>query len=94
MSIKAIKVNIKGRIQGVGYRANTHQKATRLGIKGYIRSTSGNEVEVVAEGDEDNLKKLIEFLEVGPDGTEIEKFDFEWIEPTDDFIRFAIKYQS
>ncbi len=94
MSNKAVKVKVKGRIQGVGYRANTHQKATQLGIKGYIRGTSGNEVEVVAEGNEDNLEKLIDFLKVGPDGTEIEAFDVNWIEPTGDFIRFAIKYQS
>lgn len=92
MSDKAIKAIVKGRIQGVGYRANTHQKATQLGITGYIRNTSGNEVELVAEGAEENLKELVEFLKVGPSGAEIEEFNFDWQDATGEFIRFAIKY--
>ncbi|TDX51553.1 acylphosphatase [Orenia marismortui] len=90
--LKAIKAAVKGRIQGVGYRANTHKRATQLGITGYIRNTAGNKVELVAEGKEDDLKELIEFLKVGPSGAEIEKFESEWIEATGDHIRFAIKY--
>ncbi|MCK8827573.1 acylphosphatase [Natroniella acetigena] len=93
MKKKAIKANVKGRIQGVGYRASTHQKATRLGIKGYVKSTSGNELEVVAEGTEQKLEELVKFLEEGPSKAEVEEFNYEWIEPTEDFIRFAIKYQ-
>lgn len=94
MSNKAIKANIKGRIQGVGYRADTHKKATQLGINGYVRTTSGNEIEVLAEGEKENLEKLIEFLEEGPTGAEIEKFDVEWIEPENEYFRFTIKYQT
>jgi len=90
--LKAIKVVVKGRIQGVGYRANTHKKATQLGITGYIRSVQGREIELVAEGKEEALEELIEFLEEGPSGAEIEECQVEWIEVTDEFIRFSIKY--
>lgn len=92
MTNKAIKSTVKGRVQGVGYRASVHKKATSLGLKGYIRGLAGNKLEVIAEGEEESLIELCDFLKVGPNGAEVEKFDLEWIEPTDDYIRFAIKY--
>ena len=89
---KAIKVVVKGRVQGVGYRAFTHQKATQLGLKGYVRSSNGNEVEVVAEGKAESLEELVDLLETGPARAEIEEVEWEWIDATDEHIRFAIKY--
>ncbi|MCK8823855.1 acylphosphatase [Fuchsiella alkaliacetigena] len=89
---KAIKVSVAGRIQGVGYRAFVQQKATKLGLKGYIRNSDGSEVEVIAEGAEDSLEELLELLESGPNRAEIEDVNWEWIEHTGDFIRFSINY--
>ncbi|SJZ88626.1 acylphosphatase [Selenihalanaerobacter shriftii] len=88
----AVRVTIQGRVQGVGYRTFAHQKSTQLGLTGYIRNLGGNEVEVVAEGEEGSLEQLIDFLEVGPTRAEIEEVDTEWIDYTGDHIRFAIKY--
>ncbi|MGM0471990.1 MAG: acylphosphatase [Bacillota bacterium] len=88
----AVKVKVEGRVQGVGYRAFTHQKATKLGLKGYVRSSDGNEVEVVAEGAKEALEELIDLLREGPNRAEIEDVSWEWIEPSEDYIRFAIKY--
>jgi acylphosphatase len=88
----AIKATVTGRVQGVGYRTFTHQKATQMGLKGYIRNLGGNEVEVVAEGKRDSLEELVELLKTGPTRAEIEEVDWDWIECDDDYIRFAIKY--
>ncbi|MBM7623400.1 acylphosphatase [Sporohalobacter salinus] len=93
MSTKsAIKVTVKGRVQGVGYRAFTHQKATKLGLRGYVRSSDGNEIEVFAEGNQESLEELVDLLESGPARAEIEDVEWEWADVTDDYIRFAIKY--
>lgn len=89
---KAIKVAVEGRIQGVGYRAFIQQKATKLGLKGYIRNSGGSEVEVVAEGAEDSLEELLDFLESGPTRAEIEDVSWQWIDLSGDYIRFSIKY--
>ncbi|ADL12867.1 acylphosphatase [Acetohalobium arabaticum] len=88
----AIKAVVKGRVQGVGYRAFTHQKATKLGLRGYVRSSDGNEVEVIAEGEKESLEELVDLLETGPTRAEINEVKWEWIDATDDYIRFAIKY--
>ncbi|GAB6098604.1 acylphosphatase [Halanaerocella petrolearia] len=92
MSNKAIKAVIEGRLQGVGYRAFAQQQATRLGIKGYVKNAGGNKVEVIGEGTEDSLNKLIDHLKEGTNRSEVDGFDVEWIEPEEDFFRFSIKY--
>ena len=89
---KAIEALVEGRLQGVGYRSSIQQQATRLGIKGYVRNCSGNKVQIIAEGNEDALCKLIDFLQKGPTRAEVENYNIEWIEPQEDFFRFSIKY--
>ncbi len=55
-----------GRVQGVFFRANVKNKAMELGLKGYAKNLDNGDVEVVAEGDEDKLKELIDFIKKGP----------------------------
>ena len=57
---KAVRVIVKGRVQGVSFRYYTVKKATALNIKGWVKNLSdGNSVEIWAEGEEE---KLISFL--------------------------------
>ncbi|AGB41455.1 acylphosphatase [Halobacteroides halobius DSM 5150] len=92
MSNKAIKAVIEGRLQGVGYRASTQQQATKLNIKGYVRNSDGNEIEVIAQGEEENLEKFIQFLKEGTTRSEVEDVSVEWVEPEGDYFRFSINY--
>ena len=92
MSDKAIKAVVEGRLQGVSYRASTQQQATRLGITGYVKNAGGNKVEVIAEGEEADLEKLIEFLQEGTSRSEVKKFEVDWREAEGEYFRFSIKY--
>jgi acylphosphatase len=55
-----------GKVQGVSFRANTRDKAVKLGLKGYAKNLETGSVEVVAQGDEDKINELIEFLKNSP----------------------------
>lgn len=92
MSDKAIKAVVEGRLQGVSYRASTQQQATRLGITGYVKNAGGNKVEVIAEGEEADLEKLIEFLQEGTSRSEVKNFEVDWREAEGEYFRFSIKY--
>jgi acylphosphatase len=58
---------------------------------GYVRNLpDGRSVEVVAEGQRDDLEQLLEFLRSGPPAARVEQVDVEWGEATDRFQRFVI----
>lgn len=57
---------IKGRVQGVFFRASTRSVAESLGITGHAINLANGDVEVVACGDRDALDQLAKWLEDGP----------------------------
>ncbi|WP_018297016.1 acylphosphatase [Corynebacterium lubricantis] len=57
---------VHGRVQGVGFRWWTRSQALALGLSGHASNLSDGRVEVVAEGDEGLVAKLLELLEEQP----------------------------
>lgn len=66
---KRYLVQVSGHVQGVGFRYRTvnfvHQSLS-LAVKGHIRNLRNGDVEVYAEGEEDELDVLLNFLKTGP----------------------------
>lgn len=61
------RILIKGKVQGVFYRANTVNKAKELNLKGTVRNLPNGDVEIIAQGLKDNLEKLREWCWQGPE---------------------------
>jgi acylphosphatase len=57
---------IKGKVQGVFYRASAQQKAQTLGLTGYAQNQPDESVFVEAEGEQQALKSFVEWCKVGP----------------------------
>lgn len=57
---------VRGRVQGVGFRASCGREATRLGLAGSVRNLPDGSVEVVAEGPADAVAELIAWCRQGP----------------------------
>lgn len=53
---------VKGRVQGVGFRALTYHHALKLGIKGFVRNLPDGSVEIYAQGAKQILEELIQNL--------------------------------
>ena len=92
MAIKAIHAFVSGRVQGVGYRAFTKRIARSLGLKGFVRNLPDGRVEVYAEGEEENLEKLLEKLKEGPFFAEVKNVEFTFLEPRGQYEDFIITY--
>ena len=58
---------VTGTVQGVSYRAATHDKARELGLNGWVRNRTDGSVEVLASGAPDALQKLEDWLWQGPE---------------------------
>jgi acylphosphatase len=64
--MRAARLRITGRVQGVGYRAWALQMASRLGLRGWVRNRSDGSVEAVIIGEEDGVDRMIEACREGP----------------------------
>ena len=66
-----IHLVISGKVQGVFYRASAKEQAEKLKLNGWVKNTKEGNVEVLASGSEENLKKFTEWCKNGPDGAYI-----------------------
>lgn len=87
-----IHLLISGRVQGVFFRANTKQKAQKLGLMGWVKNTPDGKVEAVAEGDQEAIQRLIEWAKQGPAVAEVEQVDIDWKDYKGKFDSFEIRY--
>ncbi len=92
MKKSRIHLIIKGRVQGVFFRANTQKQAKRLDLTGWVKNLPDENVEVVAEGEKEKIKDLISFCRKGPSSARVDDIDFKWEEFTGEFRSFSIKY--
>jgi len=60
------RLMVRGRVQGVGYRAGCCRRANELGLSGWVRNLSDGSVEVEAEGLPKHLAELVLWCEKGP----------------------------
>lgn len=63
---KLVHLSIKGRVQGVGYRAFVESQAATLELEGWVRNRRDGSVEAIAEGTGEAVEKLIKACWQGP----------------------------
>lgn len=63
---------VKGRVQGVGFRWFVQREAFELGLRGWVRNTADGDVEVLAAGTEEQLRKLNASLKRGSRGSRVD----------------------
>lgn len=64
--MKTVRLLIKGKVQGVFYRATAKDVADLTGVKGWVRNLPDNSVEVTATATEETLQKFINWCKQGP----------------------------
>lgn len=82
---------ISGRVQGVAFRYYAQDIAQSLGVKGWIRNCWDGKVEIVVEGEEEEVEKLINWCYRGPGSAIVEKVDIEWEKHRGEFNSFGIR---
>jgi acylphosphatase len=75
MSVMICRVVIRGRVQGVGYRAWTEYTALELGLEGWVRNRSDGTVEALFAGPADDVAAMLDACRQGPPGARIEAID-------------------
>ncbi len=83
---------VSGRVQGVGFRAFVEVEALLLGLKGYVKNLPDGSVEVVSEGDEEKLEKLLAKLEHGNPLARVHEIRLDWSGAKGEFSGFTIRH--
>lgn len=66
---------VRGRVQGVGFRAAAQREAARLGLVGHVRNRSDGAVEGEAEGAASAVAEFVLWLGRGPAWSRVEAVD-------------------
>ena len=72
------------------FRASAQREARRLGLTGWIKNRGDGGVEIVAEGEEDEVKDLLVWAQHGPSTARVEEIDTRWRSYTGEFSEFKI----
>jgi len=70
-----VHIAVRGRVQGVGYRAFVAREAIRRGIEGWVRNRRDGSVEAVLAGDEAAVTDLIAACRRGPFAAKVDALD-------------------
>ena len=84
-------VFIRGKVQGVYFRQNTKQVATKHKVNGWVRNLSDGRVEAIFEGDNIDVNKVIEWCHVGPPNSIVDDVEVRLEKYNDEFASFTIK---
>jgi acylphosphatase len=76
-----VRVRIRGRVQGVFFRAEARARAQALGINGWVRNADDGSVEAVFEGADEQIESLLEWCRRGPAGARVEEVEVAREEP-------------
>ena len=91
--IHRLHVIVRGRVQGVGFRHNTVQRALQIGeLRGWVRNRHDGAVEVMAEGTRARLEMLLHYLERGPSAAYVRNLETTWLEARGDLEPFTVRF--
>jgi acylphosphatase len=85
-------VFVSGRVQGVYFRQNTKQVATRHKVTGWVRNLPDGRVEAIFEGGEMDVSEVIEWCHVGPRKGKVEDVNVKFQKYTGEFVEFNVNY--
>ncbi len=73
-------MQLRGRVQGVGFRAFVSRRADELALGGWVRNLPDGSVEVEATGEEAALRSFVEAVRSGPRPARVEHAAEQWFD--------------
>ena len=77
-------------LQGVYFRQNTKQVATKHRVTGWVCNLLDGRVEAVFEGDKFDVNEVIEWCHIGPPNSRVDDVDVRFDKYTGEFASFTI----
>lgn len=87
-----VHIFVSGRVQGVRFRESAYKIAQKLGVFGWVKNLADGRVEMVSEGNKENIQKLAIWAKKGPIFAKVNNIEVFWEEDRGEFNNFEIKY--
>ena len=91
-NIKTYNILLSGRVHGVGFRYFTVSLADKYDVKGYVKNTPDSKVEIICQGDEEELGSFLKDVKKGPAFSVITGAIIEEVPGGKIYNSFEIKY--
>jgi acylphosphatase len=86
-----VHIWVKGRVQGVGFRAFVASSARYIGVTGWVRNVGYGTVETVAEGPRQKIDQFTIVVKTGPGASRVDESRVEEETATGEFPEFEIR---
>ncbi len=86
------QVVVRGRVQGVFFRATAQDHGASLGLTGWIRNLPDGRVEAVLEGPRDRVDEMVQWCRCGPPLARVEGLDLAWLPATREFTTLRVTF--
>jgi len=90
--VKAFRLIVSGRVQGVSYRAYVERNMSALPVTGYVKNLPDGDVEILAEADEGFFIQIESIAKEGSPFSRVENIRIETICPAGVYADFSIDY--
>lgn len=88
--IHSVKINVYGKVQGVGFRYSVLQKANEMGINGFVKNRTDGSVYMEIEAETDIIDIFVSWCEKNPSWSRVDKLKVMEI-PFSNYRDFCIK---
>ncbi len=90
---ETLHITVRGRVQGVGFRAFTVAIAREHGIVGWVMNApDGRSVEMYARGAPEEMRAFVERVRQGPPASYVERCESHPIDTDEEFARFIVRH--
>ncbi len=89
---KQIHIFVTGRVQGVFFRQSTKVMAIKNNVKGWVRNLDDGRVEIVAQGETQDIDNLAHWCKTGPANSRVDEFELSEENISDEFENFEVRY--
>ncbi len=89
MPERAVRLRVRGLVQGVGFRWSLCREAQSLGLSGWVRNRSDGSVEALAWGEAEAVARLLAWVAQGPPAARVSRVEVleaaPEVDPTEGF---------
>jgi acylphosphatase len=90
-AVRAARLRVTGRVQGVFYRSSAQREGERLGLAGWVRNRNDGSVEAHVQGPAASIETLIAWCRQGPPHADVAGVEVTEAQPDKTLTRFTVR---